>query len=161
MEIKFRKGSRIKGDALTVYTELERIRIDNNGKLTPDSVVSESKNPSSPLHDNFEWNGRKAAHQWRLCQARAVIRSIEIIRIEAPHVHTRAYEVRTEAQKPGIEQAKKVYQTIDDILADPVARAELMGNAITDAIAFRKRYAALSELATVFREVDSFLDEVV
>jgi hypothetical protein len=43
--------------------------------LTPDLVIQDAKNPKSPLHDEFEWNDKAAAHQYRIEQARKVIQT--------------------------------------------------------------------------------------
>lgn len=47
-------------------------------EINPDVVVKHAKQPSSPLHKYFEWDDSKAAHSFRLQQARALIASIRI-----------------------------------------------------------------------------------
>ncbi|MCP4103650.1 MAG: hypothetical protein GY750_19855 [Lentisphaerae bacterium] len=49
---------------------------------------------------------------------------------------------------------RKVFTTTEEILKDPDARAELLSNAIREALAFRRRYSQLSELANVIRAID-------
>lgn len=60
-------------DALATIAEA------NGGRLTPDAVVSEAASKSSVLHDLFEWDTRKAAHAYRLDQARTLIRSVRVV----------------------------------------------------------------------------------
>lgn len=60
-------------------TILEQIRLTNGGKLTPDKVVDVAAEASHPLHDCFEWDDSKAGYQYRLWQARALIRSVKIV----------------------------------------------------------------------------------
>lgn len=45
-------------------------------KLTADQFLAEGSGLSSPLHKTFEWDAEKAAHQYRLIQARHLLRSI-------------------------------------------------------------------------------------
>jgi hypothetical protein len=54
---------------------------------------------------------------------------------------------------------RKVYRTTEDILSDPVTRAEFLSKALSELSAFRRRYANLSELATVFATIDNAIME--
>lgn len=57
--------------------ELERIK-DVYGKLTPDVVVAEAEKQECVLHAFFMWDDTKAAHQYRLQQARNLINNVEV-----------------------------------------------------------------------------------
>jgi hypothetical protein len=59
-------------DAIERLKSLER----KGGELTPDAVVEDAKNKTSPLHRYFDWKDREAAHKWRLEQARTLIRGV-------------------------------------------------------------------------------------
>jgi hypothetical protein len=61
-----------------IQSRLEKLAQLNKGRLTPEGVVREAKDPKSPLHDQFDWNDSTAAHQYRLSQARDLIRSVRI-----------------------------------------------------------------------------------
>lgn len=62
-----------------VVTELKRI-YERDGKLRTTAVVSEAKKKTSPLHPEFEWDDSKAGEEYRLIQARQLIRSVRIER---------------------------------------------------------------------------------
>lgn len=158
--VRLKQGARIKSDPETVYKELERIRAKAKGAITPEAVLSAAKAKSAPLHKEFEWDDAKAGHQHRLYQARCIIGSIEVVRVEAPHIQSRAYEVDVvKAENPG-EKARQVYRTTEDILQDQVSREALITRFIAEVQALRKRYAALSELALIWRAVDTVLDKI-
>lgn len=71
----YRPGSRVSGVAADVAgNELERIR--RGGSLTAAAVVAESEPDDAPLHPAFEWDDGKAAHEYRLGQARNIIRCV-------------------------------------------------------------------------------------
>jgi hypothetical protein len=53
--------------------------LEDNGILTPKSVVDDARKTKSPLHELFQWNDALAAEEHRLDQARAIIRSVEVI----------------------------------------------------------------------------------
>lgn len=151
----WRKSYHNKIDAKVAYAELEKIR-EANGEVTPDKVVASAKPAKSPIHKAFTWNNTKAANSYRKEEARNMIRSIEIVRVELPLTPTRAYEVKSAPVKDCPQ--RKVYTTTEEILADPVARDELLMGAIRDALSYRKRYAMLSELAGVFHAIDDFAE---
>lgn len=159
LEIKWKQGSHIKTRPEVAYKALEKIRRAGGGSIAPEAVVDASRPKSAPLHKEFEWDDSVAAEQYRVNQARYIVRSIEVKRVGLPAVQSRAYEatVVKEASKP---QAKprSVYQTTEDILRDPVSRAELLTSFVRDIQALRRRYAALSELALVWTAVDKALD---
>jgi len=157
MKIVYKQGAQIKCKPQVAYREIERIRKENDGEINLDQVVRDSKLKDAPLHNEFEWNDKKAAHKLRLQQARYIVGSIEVIREEKPNIQARAYEVTLKAPSVAGEKVKRVYKRTEDILSDPVARNELLAQAIKDAIAYRRRYHALSELAQVFKALDDFV----
>lgn len=59
--------------------ELSRIAKEGGGRLTAAEVVQHARDPASPLHHLFEWDDEKAAHEHRLDQARALIRSCQVV----------------------------------------------------------------------------------
>ena len=88
MDIKKRKR---------IAARLEQIEGINGGRITPEAVVEDARDPESPLHDLFLWDDTEAAHQYRLSQARGVIRSIKVdIRVDRRTVSTVKY-VRDES----------------------------------------------------------------
>jgi hypothetical protein len=58
---------------------LDDLHAEHDG-LTPQTVVSAATNPTSPLHNYFQWDDGKAADSYRLWQARQLIKSIKIER---------------------------------------------------------------------------------
>jgi hypothetical protein len=72
---------------------------DREGRITPDVVLKDAEKSSSPLHDYFEWNDTKAAHAYRVDQARMLIRSVEvIIKTETISIRSVGYVRDPEAQ---------------------------------------------------------------
>jgi hypothetical protein len=129
---------------------------ERDGTVTPEGLVLSAEDETNPLHKAFTWDDSIAATKYRLEQARLVMRSIEVVYTEAPEVKSRLYRV-TSAPATETKPARKVYKTVKEILADPIARDELLSQAIRDALAFRKAYSELSELAKVFKVMDEFV----
>lgn len=50
----------------------------SNGRLLPEDVVDAARNPNSVLHNYFTWDDSEAAHQFRLQEARALIKRVKV-----------------------------------------------------------------------------------
>lgn len=50
----------------------------DQGQVTPSSLVETAKSKTSPIHNAFEWDNKKAGHEFRLMQARTWIRKVTI-----------------------------------------------------------------------------------
>lgn len=63
-----------------------------HGQLTPELVLDAALDPASPLHKAFEWNDERAGHQYRIEQARALIRTVRYeYRTSKAVIHTVRY----------------------------------------------------------------------
>lgn len=76
MEYTLRTGARVKGVTASVLgPELNRM-YEKYGKVTPEIYIKEAEDPTSPIHGTLTWCGEAAAHQWRLAEARQIIRAV-------------------------------------------------------------------------------------
>jgi hypothetical protein len=134
-----------------VIQELEQVRVQNiDGLLIPDEVVMFAQDPRTELHRHFEWNNTKAAHQYRLEQARKIIR---VVVTYEPHVqeNMRGY-VSLESDQ---QQPRGGYRTREDVMSVAETRAELLGQAIKELQRVQAKYQMLSELGDVFDAIDA------
>jgi hypothetical protein len=155
MTIKWKVGSRVSAKPEDAYEVLEAIREEHDGEIPPEAIVEASEPEEAPLHNEFEWDDAKAGKKYRLDQARYIVRSIEVVRVEMPDIQSRAYEATYASTEEIDLQPRKVYRTTEDILADPIARAELLQQFLQDIDALKRRYAMLSELAQIWEAVDN------
>lgn len=132
---------------MTIIEELEKIREANDGILLPSEVVEFAKDPETALHSRFTWDDSKAAHEYRLWQAREVIRVL--VRV-VPGVKStvRAFVSLAQDRKAG------GYRSIEDVMIDPPMRESLLDQAKRELASFRRRYKDLKELAVVFSAMD-------
>lgn len=70
-------------NAQAIGEELERIRQEQSGRLETERVVEEAKVKKSPLHSAFTWDDTRAAHLFRLEEARHLIRHVVCLSSEA------------------------------------------------------------------------------
>jgi hypothetical protein len=137
-------------DITPIKAELERIRKANGGVLLPEQVVAAAKRESSPLHSQFEWDDGEAAHQFRISQARALIRVYVTVFSEGGSRESRTYVSLTSDRADG-----GGYRAMVDVLSNEDLRQQLLADAKADMLAFRSKYAALQELAMVFAAMDA------
>ena len=64
--------------AQVVVDELTRIE-RAHGEITPELVVEAARSSDAPLHPVFEWNQAQAAKQYRIIQARNLIRAVHVV----------------------------------------------------------------------------------
>jgi hypothetical protein len=57
-----------------IARELNKIATAHGGHATAEQVVEAAAPLDHPLHPQFEWDDSAAAHQWRVKQARAMLR---------------------------------------------------------------------------------------
>jgi hypothetical protein len=77
-----------------IKAALEEIADRKNGRLAAEDVVEAAKNPHHDLHDEFEWDDRKAAAQHRLDRARQLITYVTITVTHTPIKIVSPYYVR-------------------------------------------------------------------
>jgi len=159
-KVYWKRGARINIDAEKAFNEFEKIKAKNGNKLTAGIVVIEARKSRSVLHKSFEWDDAIAAEEHRLEQARKMLRSIEVVYEDTPHIPpTRGYVTVTETARKDAPE-RKVYLSTEDALKDPCARDEILGNAIRDALTYRRKYAGLSELSKIFVAIDTTIEDI-
>jgi len=128
-----------------VVQELQRIAASNGGILQPCAVVDAARAEDSILHDRFTWDDGEAASQYRLWQARQLIRCSVIVE---PRTETtvRAFVSLTSDR----ENDGGGYRETVRVMARADTRADLLADALAELEVFQRKYAALTELAGVF-----------
>jgi hypothetical protein len=134
-----------------IREEIERLREANDGHLHPEQVVDFARrNRRSSLHAEFEWDDTAAAHQFRLEQARQIIRlNIRIVPTENGDVTVPMYVSLVSDRKSG-----GGYRALEDVMSDDALREELLGQALDEFNRVRRKYQTLQELAPVFTALD-------
>lgn len=131
---------------------LEKLADRNGGELSAEVVVSEARKSRSPLHDAFEWNDARAAEEFRLEQARRLIRTcFVVVRDEVEpdkSVRVRAFE-----------HVDGSYRRIEDVMQNASWRKELMNRLAHEVSLLRARYQNISSLQSVYQPVDEKLAE--
>ncbi len=150
---EFSEGARFQAgasqDPKVVGEHLDLLRKQQHGELTPEDVVADARNPNSPLHSFFEWDDSAAAEQYRLQQARGLIRAVVAIyvREDKPAVRTKAF---VHINEPGAPH----YREAGHAMSLTKTRKMVLQRAWQELQAWRKRYRDLQEFSELFDVID-------
>lgn len=130
-----------------IAAELRRIAKRHHGVLQPEDVVSAARDKKSPLHSRFEWDDNEAARNYRIWQARQLIRVCveQLPGIKAPS------EVFVSLSPDRYSQGG--YRVVTDVLSDKQMREVMLEDALAELEIFRLKYRRLTELVEVFSAI--------
>lgn len=131
-----------------VIAELKRIAKENGGLLQPETVVEEARPASSPLHNRFQWDNSIAAHEYRIWQARQLIR----VCVDVIPGTDKISEVFV-SLSPDRERESGGYRVMAEVLSDSDLRNQMLSDALDELELFREKYRKLKELAAVFSAI--------
>ena len=163
-----RGGQRLnKRDASKMYTRLAQMYEENGESLNAEDVVAEAKDKNSPFHNWFEWDDTKAARQYRLKQARDLIGSVELVRINDPSADKEGrisgfvHITRNVVDADGNKSVKRTYVPTVKAMEDEEQRKIMLNQAMSDFENLERKYVALSEFASIFERIAEVRDHVV
>jgi len=155
----------LKVEIKTVSEELEEIKDMNGGLLDPAMVVEYASSEDTALHKKFTWDDTKAAGEYRIWQARQIIRlELVVIRqdsngsmslitnIPIDHEKTMRAFVSLPLDRQGDNE--RGYRDISSVMQDSDLREQLLESAKRDMSIFRRKYGMLEKLAKVFAAMD-------
>lgn len=138
----------MKVDTPSVASELASLmEASPDGKLSPSDIVNYAEeHPGSALYSHFEWNDSKAAHHYRLWQARKLLASI-VMRPDDKTEPIRYY-VQLRDDNEG-------YRSLESVVKDEDLFKRLDQQFRDDIKALRNRYAALKKYhEKLFKDID-------
>ena len=129
MNYKWKNKSMQKADPVLVGDELEQLRLKKKGYIQPKDVVAQAaKNKKSELHKCFEWDDTVAAGQYRIEQAKLIMRVIvKVVEYNDDTVEVRCFEsVQIECD----EKTQHYYVSTADALSDVDMRKQVIDDII-------------------------------
>jgi len=129
------------------------VGLEQNGRLTPDMILHDARRPDSPLHHLFEWDNERAAAEWRLEQARSVIRTVEY-RITRNSVTLTAPRYVPDPTKTGRRQG---YLAMDAIAEDAAMTVQAVIAELNRALGSVKRAARIAAALDYAPEVSGLV----
>lgn len=140
MQAEWKIKGIFKADAQRVADEI------GENSITPEQVLEKARNDkNSELHKCFEWNDGIAAEKYRLIQARKIIINLAYVPKEKTDEPVRCFQITRE---------KSVYMPTKQFLVNNDEYQDLLKRAKVELESFKRRYATLSELETVFEAIE-------
>ncbi len=145
MIFKWADGSRYSEKATPVAPVAEHLTglRDKRGSLTAAIVLQGAKAKRSPLHPLFEWDDNAAAHEYRLVQAREVLRSVVLLDETQPD----AEPIRAFVTIVGEHGTN--FTPLMVAMGDADMRQQVVGRALREMEIWTKRYGQYEELAAI------------
>lgn len=149
------KAARISAEQAEVYgARIQKLANANKSIVTPEMVVNDAADERSPLHDFFEWNSHKAALQYRLVQARELLRYIhlKIIRDDETEDSVRAFHHVSDGE--GEDETSR-YIVASRVFTDEDFTADVIQRALRELRAWQARYRLYRELSEVWAAIET------
>jgi len=146
---------------MSIVEELEQIRDAHDGILYPQNVVDFARDESTELHSKFEWDDTVAGENYRIWQARKVIRALvtiiphknEPIQVQT-YVSMYADRYYQEEKRPeeNVEKREMTggYRYMVDVLSTPALRSDLLSEALAEFESWERKYHMIVELVEIF-----------
>lgn len=144
-------------DRAAIAKRLEEIAALHGGSLTPDIVVADAKNPSSPLHSYFDWSLESAAHKHWIDTARNLIASVRVV-VTTEKVVIKAPFYLRDPSKKGNEQG---YTTLTKVRSDKELSREVINNEVALIVGALRRAKNVAQALDMVDEMEALLDQVL
>lgn len=131
-----------------IQKELDMLRKRHRGLLCPAHIVEYAENEKTELHNCFTWDDKKAGNQYRLWQARELIR-VYVKVIKGSDEPVRAYVSLK------IDRSRKDggYRDFEQVMVNPRLRTAFLNQALEELERFEQKYKQLKELVPVFKAI--------
>lgn len=123
----------------------ELLQLERRGLIKAEEIVEWARtHKKSALHSKFEWDDTKAAHEYRLWQARELL--IEVVNEKG---RRELVSLSIDRQNPG-----GGYRFLTNVMGDDYLKEIALQDALKELRRVQEKYQHLKELASVFRAVD-------
>lgn len=139
-----------------IRTRINEIAARNGGKIRPDDVVEDARDPDSPLHDRFEWDESKAAQAHWLNTARELIRAVRVsVTTDTTIVSSVAY-----VRDPSLGAEEQGYVSIASLRSDRELAREAIVYEFSRAAGALRRAKEVAAALNLDKEVDTLITRV-
>jgi uncharacterized protein YejL (UPF0352 family) len=132
-------------DAQAAGAEIERIG-RQTGKITPETVLEQSRGAEAVLHGCFDWNDASAAEKYRREQARDIINNLVTVTVHG---------AQTETPVRVFVNIQNEYKSIEEVSVNSDYTDDMLKAALKELVSFKQKYATLKALSGVFAQIDS------
>jgi hypothetical protein len=121
-----------------------------HGAVTPVLVLEAAQDEASPLHSHFTWDDTEAAEQWRIQQARSLIRKVKIRVIDQSS--DTIIKVRAYTSVPTSEGRR--YMDTSEVVADAHLSTLVRDELMNELRVLREKLRRFDEFAAIVAAID-------
>lgn len=153
MQYKWKRSPKGKVDAQVAGEHIEEIK-EKRGGITPQLLVIEAKKKRSPLHNCFEWDNSVAAEQYRIVQAREILRYLVVIiepeTEDEEEIYVRGFIAPLDTE----EDSHQSYLTISEVMADEDLDKAYKQQILRELKAIKHKSKSYNEFSKVNRAIE-------
>lgn len=139
-----------------IRDRINEIAARKNGRIRPDDVVDDARDPASPLHEHFEWSLEKAASAHWLDRARELIRAVRVtFTTDTTVVSSVAY-----VRDPKAEADEQGYVSVATLRCDHDLAREAIVYEFTRAAGALRRAREVAAALNLQKEVEALISRV-
>jgi hypothetical protein len=129
---------------IEIRAELEALKDDDEMVHAARTVTWAKSHPRSKLHGKFEWDDKKAGHEYRVWQARQLI----VLHIRHETGEPRMISLSFDRTHGG------GYREINDVMSSKTLAQIAEDDALRELLRVRSKYAHIKRMRPVWTEVD-------
>lgn len=133
--------------------EYQRLAAENGGRASAQELVDVAADPANPAHPAFEWDNEIAGNQWRVEQARRIIRSIRVVADIRSPISVIAF-----VRDPEAKDEAQGYVATTVLRVDHDLSRRALVDEVRRAVAAMERAREVAVALGLEGEVDSILD---
>lgn len=138
-----------------VKERLEQIARVHGGVLRPSDVVEDARDPSSPLHELFEWNVDDAAYEFWLHTARKIIASVKVNIV----TETIALKAPAYVRDPRIHGGEQGYIATASVKTDRDVALEVLSAEVNNILSALRRARNVATALDMDDELNALMDQ--
>ena len=136
---------------LQIKKELEIIRNENKGFISPQTVVEYAKDPKTFLHKEFVWDDSEAAEKYRIMQAGYLIRRITVTIVDEKR-NNEVIKIREYVSLSNDRGSDGSYRHVAEVVNEDTLRLQYITDIQGDLSSFRKKLKTVSNVADKYAE---------
>jgi len=136
-------------------SHLQNLCDAHRGKITPEIVLEDASDRSSPIHHLFAWDDSEAARQYRLLQAADLIRRVKV-KVRIHDIELREVRAFVNVANPADDDLidrKRVYVPIVEALRNPPTRRQVIDALHREAVEWEQRAKAYEIFASACKAI--------
>jgi len=147
----WKEGVYAKVDPEIAGEQFDRLAAKN--RLNAEEVVRENTPDDAPLHGEFVWDDKLAAHEYRKERARCLIRHLAFVTVETPEDAPQRCYFKVEPTSNNYEPIQQIIQSVDKTKL-------LIQTAYLEMVSYRDKFTGVLQTCGATVDIDAVLKKL-